>query len=102
MDVSDRVDFGTQRFCELLRRLRLFHITFSQVQVLAMLSLGSACRVELCDACGMSFEGTRKTVEFLMRSGDVRVEEWRVSGGKAVPFFGLTEQGRELISKVMV
>lgn len=89
--------FGTSDFCETLRKCRAMGMTLSQVQILSLLSLAPTSKTELAGMTGLSGESVRKSIKYLLETGDVTY----VAGGGARPrrLVALTEQGENIVRK---
>lgn len=90
--------FGTGDFCETLRKCRALGMTLSQVQILSLLSIAPITRTELAGLTGLSGESVRKSINYLLQTGDVKCVKTR-EGNRIRVLVKLTEQGEKIILK---
>lgn len=72
----------------------------SQLQVLSLLSQRPATKADVTNASGMTIEGARKAVEYLVRTGDIEALATKTVKGRSIRIYSLTGQGRAMISGI--
>lgn len=92
--------FGTHEFCETLRRCRKAGLTLSQAQVLSLLAITPGSKSDLSRLTDMTLEGTRKSVQYLIETGDVDIIGEKIVKGRLVAVYGLSSRGRQIVERM--
>lgn len=91
--------FGSPRFCEILRKCKLQGLSLTQAQVLSLLDGRRLTKSELAIAGSMSLENARKTIGYLLETGDVSKAGLKIYRGRAVVVYELSPQGQNMVNR---